>query len=89
LFQGRWLACVVIGPALQYPITIIGYEAAKIIAERIVENRLERKGGGTSIRQNSENLFIRVVAGRVAVFTSRFNAQRSLVNALRRTSQCW
>lgn len=52
----------------------IGYEAAKFIAERIVENRLERKGGGTSIRQISENLFIRVVEGRVAVFTQRFNA---------------
>ena len=55
----------------------IGYEAAKIIAERIVENRLERKGGGTSIRQISENPFICVGKERVAVFTPRFNAQRS------------
>ena len=54
----------------------IGYEAAKFIAERIVENRLERKGGGTSTRQISENPFICVVEGRVAVFTLRFNAQR-------------
>jgi hypothetical protein len=41
----------------------IGYEAAKFIAERIVENRLERKAGGTSIRQISENLFICIVEG--------------------------
>jgi hypothetical protein len=41
----------------------IGYEAAKFIAERIVENRLERKGGGASIRQISERLFICVVEG--------------------------